>query len=109
MTESGDFTISLSSEVIAEVMGKHFNKEMFKRAVTIVDLKPLEDGYQFLLAYTQQALPAHPVYQAVQEAMVQQTAESQQLADQSLQVLMDQAGPIDYARTKNGRFAKKEG
>lgn len=52
MSESeGDFALSISSDMIAEVMEKHFNKEMFKKRVEIVDLKPTQDGYMFVLGY----------------------------------------------------------
>ena len=47
----GDTIIMLSSELIAEVMEGYFNKQMFKKKVKIVDLKPTETGYAFSVAF----------------------------------------------------------
>ena len=49
--DDADTVIMLSSELIAEVMEGYFNKQMFKRQVKIVDLKPTETGYAFSLAF----------------------------------------------------------
>ena len=46
-----DTVIMLSSELIAEVMESYFNRQMFKKTVKIVDLKPTETGYAFSLAF----------------------------------------------------------
>lgn len=52
MSESeADAVVILSSELIADVMQVYFNKVMFKKPVSIVDLKPTETGYMFSLAF----------------------------------------------------------
>lgn len=96
--KSADFTISLSSDVIAEVMEKHFNKEMFKRKVTIVDLKPLEDGYMFLLAYEQEQKQ-----QQKYDAVMPISIGGNSYIEHEIQRLSE-----DTPRAKNGRFAKKD-
>ena len=50
-----DTVIMLSSELIAEVMESYLNKQMFKRKVTVVDLRPTETGYAFSLAFVSSA------------------------------------------------------
>ena len=50
MANEGDFVISLSSELISQVMDRYFNEHMFRQDVSIVDLSPLENGYAFTLA-----------------------------------------------------------
>ena len=52
-SQDADTVIMLSSELIAEVMESYFNKQMFKKQVKIVDLKPTETGYAFSLAFSQ--------------------------------------------------------
>ena len=51
-----DTVIMLSSELIAEVMESYFNKQMFKKRVKIVDLKPTETGYAFSIAFVERKL-----------------------------------------------------
>ena len=51
MEGEADFITIVSSEMIAEVMQEHFNKHMYKKKVTIVDLKATETGYMFSLAF----------------------------------------------------------
>jgi hypothetical protein len=47
-----DFFTIISSDMIAEVMERYFNVEMFKKTVKIVDLQATESGYMFGLTYT---------------------------------------------------------
>jgi hypothetical protein len=49
--QEADFVTIVSSEMIAEVMEQHFNKNMYKKTVKIVDLKSTETGYMFSLAF----------------------------------------------------------
>lgn len=56
ISEKTDFAMMVSSDLIAEVMGKYFNEEMFKRAVRIVDLKGADDGYVFNLAFEEKVI-----------------------------------------------------
>lgn len=52
-----DTIIILSSELIAEVMEKYFNEEMFKKQVKVVDLKSTETGYMFSIAFNDRQAP----------------------------------------------------
>ena len=54
--DDADTVIMLSSDLIAEVMETYFNKQMFKKTVKIVDLKPTETGYAFSLAFVERKL-----------------------------------------------------
>lgn len=66
--QSADTVIILSSELIAEVMEKYFNKEMFKKQVKVVDLKTTEAGYMFSLAFIPQVSPTVP-YSVAQQSI----------------------------------------
>lgn len=97
----GDFSLSLSSDVIAEVMGKHFNKEMFKKAVEIVDLKPLPDGYMFLLAYVQQQKV--PPVTGMQIQQILSMSSNDEEFEEGINKLVE-----NTPRAKNGRFTRKD-
>jgi hypothetical protein len=47
-----DFFTIISSDMIAEVMERYFNVEMFKKTVKIVDLQATDSGYMFGLTYS---------------------------------------------------------
>ena len=71
MPKEADTVIILSSELIAEVMEVHFNKQMFKQQVKIVELKPTETGYAFSLLFTPK-----PIVAEVKPTTVEMTTES---------------------------------
>lgn len=54
-TNNADFITIVSSEMIANVMEYYFNDVMYKKKVSIVDLKPTDSGYMFSLAFVQPA------------------------------------------------------
>ena len=57
MEEAGaDFAVQLSSELISEIVQEYFDKKLFKRKVEILDLKPTQDGYAFVIKFTK-AIP----------------------------------------------------
>lgn len=54
MSESSrTFAIDVSLDLIDEVMGEYFNRQMFKRKVKVVDSKPSSSGYMFQLEHVE--------------------------------------------------------
>jgi hypothetical protein len=49
--DDSHFSVTLPSDLIAEVMEGHFNKSMFKKRVRVVDLRMQEDLCMFSLAW----------------------------------------------------------
>lgn len=47
----GDISVMLSSALISKITQEYFNKVMFKQRVEIVDLRPANDGYMFVVAF----------------------------------------------------------
>jgi len=80
-----DAIIILSSELIAEVMEQHFNKYMFKQAVSVVELKSTESGYMFSILFVKKAIAAKPtpINLTVQEMTVDMTSDRHFFAEES--------------------------
>jgi hypothetical protein len=49
--DDAHFSVTLPSDLIAEVMEAHFNKSMFRKRVRVVDLRMNEDMCMFSLAW----------------------------------------------------------
>jgi hypothetical protein len=49
--DDAHFSVTLPSDLIAEVMEGHFNKSMFKKRVRVVDLRMEQDMCMFSLAW----------------------------------------------------------
>lgn len=47
----GQFKVTVSDDIIADVFKGYFNKSMFRQRVEVIDLMPSEDGFVFLLQY----------------------------------------------------------
>jgi hypothetical protein len=57
-----DFTIVLSSDLIAVVMEQYFNAEMFKMPVKVVNFVPTETGAAFALDFIPQDRVQYDIY-----------------------------------------------
>jgi hypothetical protein len=91
---NADFVTIVSSEMIANVMEEHFNKVMYKKKVTIVDLKPTDSGYMFSLAFVEG------------KKEVKESKNVEILVKQAYQEPMSQGN--GYIRGKNGKFIGKK-
>lgn len=57
--QPGDFSTILSSEMISDIVEAYFNKNLYKKPVKVVDLKPTSNGYMFILAFVQVRVTSH--------------------------------------------------
>lgn len=123
--QDADFVMTLSSELISEVVQQYF-KTLFKKPVQIVDLMPAPngDGYAFSVAFVRE-LPAEVVKSKIEE-LEESGVEwpkhpeydySKYIANPEGELVpMKSVDPIYQdsfarkvidARDKNGRFVKK--
>ena len=89
MNNEGDAVHMVSSETIAEVMETHFNKNVFKNKVRVVDLKAQDDNYMFVLVYEEKGT-------------------KNRLLPSPQVVGPDENGYIPHKDPKTGRFIKAE-
>ena len=92
----GDISVMLSSALISKITQEYFNKVMFKQRVEIVDLRPANDGYMFVVAFVN-----GKVVEPVTIPTLQSTPEE---FERSINKLVK----VTQERESNGTFAKKE-
>ena len=86
-----DFTTTLSSELIAEVMERYFNKEMYKKKVKVVDLKMSQDMCMFGLTWV------------IDDIITPMEGDIKIQADEDF---LEDIQNYKVKRSNNGRFAK---
>jgi len=102
-----DFSATLSSELIAEIVQEYFNEEMFKRPVRIVDQAPIQGdsgGYIFMLAFVKD-VELHPIELEVERRILEQT----ERVDESItRKVLEQGTPVSYSTPHNSQRNGKD-
>ena len=81
-----DFSTTLSSELLVEIVQRYFNEEMYKKPVKVVDQEPVKGdsgGYIFMLAFVRD-VEMHPIEMEVEK-------------------IGEQATPVSYSMARNGQ------
>lgn len=107
---NADFVTIISTELIAQVMQRYFNDELYKRRVEIVDSKATSDGYMFSLAFVTEPTerPSDSDYTIQPVTPLQQEIMQRLIAEQEARANgREEAEPERYnIRDTTGRYSK---